>query len=143
MDKHYRRALVLSFVLFWVCAYATTQQRREELQRTWEGCNVNDLITKLGPPTQIMDDGQGGKIYVYTTTKTSHSGADSFTTYQGQRQGDYYQASKGFVQGSSYAGQAYTFSGQSASFTSSRHQMFWVNDHGIIYRVEYQKTKGR
>jgi len=134
---------LMALYILLLCACATTQQKRVELQRTWEGHNVNDLIAELGPPTQVLDDGQGGKIYCYSTSKTLHGGGSSFTTYQGQRQGDYYQTSKGYVPGNSYTGQAYNFSGPSASFTRSQHQMFWANDQGVIYRVEYQRTKGR
>src|SRR3974377_1177315 len=92
-----RYIIAISFIIV-LCACTTTQQKGEKLQETWEGRNVNDLIAALGPPAQIMDDGQGGKIYVYTTTKVIHSGDSSFTTYQGQRQGDY-QIGRTYVPG--------------------------------------------
>jgi hypothetical protein len=138
-----KRTCIIVFLALLMCACASTQQVRDELQKAWEGRSVNDLVAELGPPTQVLDDGRGGKIYSYSTSKTFHSGSSSFSTYQGQRQGDYYQTSKGYVPGNSYTGNAYTFSAPGASFTRSQHRMFWVNDQGIIVRVEYQKTKGR
>jgi hypothetical protein len=106
-------------MLLLVCACATTQQKGEVLQQTWRGRKVNDLIAKLGPPTRITDDGHGGKIYAYTTTKTFHTGG----------------------QGGYYAGPVYVLPSPEESHTLSQHKRFWVNDQGVIYRVEYQKTQ--
>jgi hypothetical protein len=132
--------LITALLVLMIYACSTTQQVRQELQKNWEGRNVNDLITELGPPTQVLDDGQGGKILVYTSTKHIHSSGDSFTSYQGASQ-TYYAG--GRTAYSTDSGTANTFTTPGLSYKRSRHQMFWVNDRGIIYRVGYQKTKGR
>jgi len=112
----------------------------DKMINDWEGRNINDLIAELGPPNQLLDDGQGGKILIYTSTKNIHSYGDSFTTYQGSGQTYYTSGSTAYSTGS---GTANTFTTPGHSYSRSRHQMFWVNDNGIIYRIEYQKTKGR
>ena len=140
MEKENCLYLITAILVLMIYACSATQQVREELQKNWEGRNVNDLIAELGPPTQILDDGQGGKIYCYTSTKQIHSHGDSFTTYQGTGQ-TYYGGGKTAY--STDSGTAYTFTTPGHNYSRSRHQMFWVNDQGLIYRVEYQKTKGR
>ena len=135
-----RRNLITCLCVFLLCSCATTQQVKEELQKTWEGRNANDLVAELGPPTQTLDDGKGGRILIYTTTKHHHSPGQAFTTYQGTGQAYYSGGKSAYSTGS---GTGYTFTTPGQSFSRSKHQMFWVNDQGVIYRVEYQKTKGR
>jgi hypothetical protein len=79
----------------------------------WEGRSANDLIADWGPPQQIMSDGNGGRILVYTTHTlwggdtaqtngniTSYGAISATTTYQ----------------------------------PSGSYRMFWVNSSGVIYR---------
>ena len=42
--------------------------RINNMMRSWEGAHYSDLIMRWGPPQGVYDDGQGGRILVYTTS---------------------------------------------------------------------------
>lgn len=139
-------AILLVFLL---CACATTeqkkealqraiQQKRETLQKTWEGRNVNDLIAYFGPPSEVLDDGKGGRILIYTKTIGVGVPGQSFSTYHGISRGSV----TGFPGGASAhgtdSGTQFTYTSPEVALSISGHRMFWVNKEGTIYRVELQ-----
>lgn len=79
----------------------------------WEGRHANELLAEWGPPRQVLDDGAGGKVFVYTNhtylardtaqtngTITPYGAFSATTTYQ----------------------------------PSGAYRMFWINSNGYVYR---------
>jgi len=63
-----------------------------KLMTSWENHHYSELIGSWGPPTQVYDDGQGGRILIYvynrsyttqgvSTTTTTGSGYGTATMY--------------------------------------------------------------
>jgi hypothetical protein len=52
--------------------------------QSWVGNHQSDLIANWGPPQQVMDDGRGGKIFIYFTTRSFTSPGHSTTTVTDQ-----------------------------------------------------------
>ena len=46
-------------------------KKAQQLEEDWKGKNFNDLIASKGPPDEKMDDGQGGKIFIYSSSELS------------------------------------------------------------------------
>ena len=44
------------------CAYKSTN----EIMNSWKGSYISEVIQSWGPPTQITEDGSGGKIYIWS-----------------------------------------------------------------------------
>lgn len=59
--------------------------RINNMMRSWEGAHYSDLIMRWGPPQGVYDDGQGGRILVYTTSR-SWTTPGQATTIWGQAQ---------------------------------------------------------
>jgi len=43
--------------------------RMNSIMRSWEGHHYSELIMRWGPPQAVYDDGQGGRILVYTQVR--------------------------------------------------------------------------
>ena len=101
-----------------------------ETMQSWMGRHQSDLIASWGPPQQVMDDGQGGKIFVYTATRSYTSPGTATTT----------------VSGSAYAygntaygtGTRYTTYNPPQSHSYDAHRMFWIDPNGKIYRWSWK-----
>jgi hypothetical protein len=93
--------------------------------RSWEGHHYSDLIMRWGPPQGVYDDGQGGRIFVYTSQRqwTTPGTATTTTT-----------ANARVYQNTIWA-QAQSFSRfvppQTQGYTAWR--MFRINSGGRIY----------
>jgi hypothetical protein len=93
---------------------------------SWMGHHQSELIGSWGPPQQVMDDGQGGRIFIYSATQNYTSPGRATTN----------------VTGSAYSVGNYTYGNatgyttytppQTSSYTA--HRMFWINSSGYIYR---------
>jgi hypothetical protein len=107
-----RLFLVLSIAAMAGCAMV------DKSMSSWMGHDQSDLIASWGPPQQIMDDGQGGKIFVYASTRSFTTPGSATTT----------------VYGTPYAATAYTTyrPPQTSSYNASR--MFWIDQNGRVYR---------
>lgn len=81
-----RKTFMINFLLVCICACATTDQTRLDFVKTWEGKTLNDLISQLGPPSQVLDDGQGGQLVIYSTS------GKKFAISDFQRQADYFHS---------------------------------------------------
>jgi len=126
----------LMALLIGACATAANK-KTQQLEEDWKGKNFNDLITAKGPPDEKLDDGQGGKIFVYSTyeyeqASVSGSGGSSSRGGGGGGGGRHGEGS-GAGGGSSRGGSSKT------SFLSS--EMFWINPDGYIYRIAYQRKR--
>ena len=57
--------IFMAFSLFG-CAYKSTYKSTNEIMNSWMGSHISQVIQSWGPPTQITDDGAGGKIYIWS-----------------------------------------------------------------------------
>lgn len=44
--------------------------RVNEVMKSWVGHHYSDLIAAWGPPAQVLDDGSGGKIMTWASTRS-------------------------------------------------------------------------
>jgi len=126
--------LALMALLIVACA-SDANKKTQQLEEDWKGKNFNDLIAAKGPPDEKLDDGQGGKIFVYSTyeyeqASVSGSGGSSSRGGGGGGGGRHGEGS-GAGGGSSRGGSSKT--------SYLRSEMFWINPDGYIYRTAYQR----
>jgi hypothetical protein len=64
------KRIIIGLVIF-VCvvAFSGCAARINKQMASWEGQNYNELIASWGPPSQMMDSADGGKIIIYSKTK--------------------------------------------------------------------------
>ncbi|MBM4348672.1 MAG: hypothetical protein FJ106_02115 [Deltaproteobacteria bacterium] len=112
--------LILVLPIFTGCASIN------KTMQTWMGHHQSDLIASWGPPQQVIGDGQGGNIFIYSTTRTFTSPGHSTTTVTGSVYG-----TRNYAYGSATGYTTYT-PPQTSSYNAYR--MFWVDKNGYIYR---------
>ena len=138
--------LALMALLIVACA-SDANKKTQQLEEDWKGKNFNDLIAAKGPPDEKLDDGQGGKIFIYSTyeyEQTSVSGTGGGSSRGGGYGGGGYGGGGGGGVGrhggGSGAGGGSSRGGSSkTSYLSS--EMFWINPDGYIYRTAYQRKR--
>ena len=126
----------LMALLIGACA-TDANKKTQQLEEDWKGKNFNDLIAAKGPPDEKLDDGQGGKIFVYSTyeyeqASVSGSGGSSSRGAGGGGGGRHGEGSG--AGGSSSRG-------GSSETSYLRSEMFWINPDGYIYRTAYQRKR--
>ena len=89
-----------------------------EVMESYIGHHNSTLITNWGPPTHTMDDGDGGKLFIYEYGRSFSTQGHATTTPYGLRSNPYYET-------------VYT-PPQTTSYAASR--TFWINGDGYIYR---------
>ncbi len=97
---------------------------------SWMGHHQSDLVASWGPPQQVITDGQGGSIFVYTANRAFTSPGSSTTTVVGSASGYGNR-----VYGSATSITTYT-PPQTTSWSAYR--MFWINASGRIYRWSWK-----
>ena len=100
----------------------------DKQMESWMGHHQSDLIASWGPPQQVMDDGQGGKIFVYTYTRSRTSPATAKTEYSG-RAHSYGNGLSTRLKGTSTT----TFT-PATTTTYTKRRMFWIDSNARIYR---------
>jgi hypothetical protein len=113
------RVVGVSVLALFLTACATVQEDTNKVMASWVGNNGNDLIASWGPPTRVMSDGGGGKIYIYIFDRHSNTPAELVT-----REFDNWFDGKGVRT-------TYTPS-ESVGYLAFR--TFWINDQNLIYR---------
>lgn len=97
---------------------------------SWMGHHQSDLVASWGPPQQVITDGQGGSIFVYTANRAFTSPGSSTTTVVGSASG--------------YGNRAYGSATSITTYTPpqttswSAYRMFWINASGRIYRWSWK-----
>lgn len=127
-----RRVLpvVLSTVLLTACASSVNK-----LMESWMGHSAEELIASWGPPTQVLDNPSGGKIYVYhqnsqvTLPGTAPTPGTSHTSGYIDANGNW-QSTTTYNPGSP--------GGPAKTYDFQRTRLFFVNPQGIIYRWSWQ-----
>ena len=114
--------LVLLLIITAITGCASIDKTME----SWMGHHQSDLIASWGPPQQVMDDGQGGKIFVYAATRSFTSPGTSTTTVTGSAYG-YGNTAYGSATG-------YTTYNPPQTTSYDAYRMFWIDSNGRIYR---------
>jgi maltose-binding protein MalE len=122
MTKTCRQAiLILSTVVVAGCFTG----RINNTMQSWVGTHYSQLIMQWGPPQGVYDDGQGGRIFVYTQARqfTTPGSATTMTTAQATAYGNQ-------IWGQAQSVTQFT-PPQSSGYTAWR--MFRANRDGTIY----------
>jgi hypothetical protein len=131
--------LIFGALLIGGCA-TVANNKSQKLEEDWKGKNFNDLIAAKGPPDEKLDDGQGGKIFIYSSSELSPDSGHSIGSSHG---GGYGGGGMGrHSGGGSSPGGGYGGGGSSRGGKISHisNEMFWINPDGFIYRTAYQRT---
>ena len=137
--------MVLALMVLLIGACATNASKKaQQLEEDWKGKNFNDLVAAKGPPDEKLDDGQGGKIFIYSTYESEPaSGSESGdgSSHSGRFGGGFGGGFGGNRHGGGYgSGGGSSRKGSSkTSYLSS--EMFWINPAGFIYRTAYQRKR--
>ena len=127
------------FTLILICSTGCmTAAKMNKTMSSWQGADVNYLIARWGPPTQVMQDGQGGRIFIYTYDRSYTSAGVATTTTTGNANGT--ATTNGGntsvnVYGQSNSTTVYT-PGQTAEWKVYR--MFWIGPRGHVYRWSWR-----
>src|SRR5688572_17762916 len=113
-------------VLLFMCLGAGCGSLINKKMASWDGHHYSDMIASWGPPQQVLDDGTGGKIFVYTAVRSFTSPGQANTRVTGSAYGV-----GNYAYGSATGVTTYT-PPQTSSYGA--HRMFWVNSSGYIYR---------
>ncbi|MBI4811015.1 MAG: hypothetical protein HY800_06170 [Ignavibacteriales bacterium] len=97
-----------------------------EVINSWIYSHYSDLIASWGPPNQVFDDGQGGRILIYTTARSWTVPGTSTMRATGQT-----TIYDNMILGSTQSTTTYT-PPQTYGYTAYR--MFWIDSKGYIYR---------
>jgi hypothetical protein len=120
MQRSFRLLLLFGAIAVASCASI------DKTMESWMGNHQSDLIASWGPPQQVLDDGQGGKIFVYSTTRSYTSPGSATTNMTGSAYGI----------GNTVYGNATSYTTYNPPQTSSynAYRMFWIDGNGRIYR---------
>jgi hypothetical protein len=96
-----------------------------EVAQSWMGHHYGQLIGSWGPPQQVYEDGQGGRILIWTQARfVDHTRYEHTQTYgQATVYDDY-------IWGSATSRTTYT-PPQTYGYTA--HRTFYVNNSGCVY----------
>jgi hypothetical protein len=140
--RHLRRSTIVTQVLvvplltmMLICSTGCmTAAKMNKVMSSWEGADVNYLIARWGPPTQIMNDGNGGRIFVYTYNRSYTTAGVSTTTTTGSANGT--ATTSGDNTSVNIYGQSNSTTVYSPAQTTEWkvYRMFWVGPRGHVYR---------
>jgi hypothetical protein len=97
--------MFIALALLTACA-ARINQTRNQAMASWQGRTYDELLASWGPPSQIVDDGAGGKVVSYVQTRHLTTSRPTI----------------------------YGLPDATVTRELQRYQMFWVNQDGIIYK---------
>ena len=114
--------------LIFCCAMAgctSVEQLEQQLGRKWIGKDRKSLISSIGQPNRVVDDGPGGQILCYIKIS-------SYTVpFRESMKPIIYTSKKGLHYNVADKGRYYPLQ----TFTKGRTSMFWINPEGQIYKV--------
>lgn len=110
------KSLMCLFLLLVIAAFAGCASTDKTME-SWLGYHQSDLTARWGHPKQVLNDGQGGMIFMYPARSCASAGTtygSAYTTY------------------GSAAGHKIYNPQPNASYKAYR--MFWIDSNGRIYR---------
>ena len=125
-----RKIFQIFLVITVIFAFSGCASRINQVMKSWEGQHRNDLIASWGPPQQIMSDGQGGEIFVYTQVKqwTTPGQATTDTTASANIYGNQIYGS----------GTSRTTYNPPKTYGYQAQRVFWIDKDGYIYRWSWK-----
>lgn len=114
-------AILLTLITLTGCA-----ARMNRVMTSWQGRNFNDVIASWGPPNEVFDDGSGGRVMVWTATRSYTTPGSSTTQTTGSA-----TATGNTVWGNATSRTTYN-PGQ--TYQWSAYRMLWTNRDGVVYR---------
>ena len=120
------KSIRISLILILILTLSACASRINKIMKSWEGHHASELIGSCGPPNQVMDDGYGGKILIYTQTRTFVSPGHSSTYATGSA-----YSSGNYIYGTATGHTTYT---PATSHSYNAYRMFYINSNGYIYR---------
>ena len=102
----------------------------DKTMESWLGHHQTELIGSWGPPQQVFDDGSGGRVFVYSTSRSFTSPGSSTTTVN----------SSTYSYGNTTYGTATGYTTYNPSVTTSYNatRTFFINRSGRIYRYAWK-----
>ena len=89
-----------------------------QVVNSWIGVDFNEVIAAWGPPAQVLDDGNGGKIASWVEDGSIQMPGTAETSLLGTT--------------------AYTYHRPGQTWNFRRTTTFWLNKQGIVYRGSYR-----
>jgi hypothetical protein len=116
-----RILITLLLVMLTGCA-----ARINKTMASWQGSHYSNVIARWGPPDQVFADGSGGRVLVWTRTRSYTTPASSTTQTTGTAT----------IAGDTVYGSAtsHTVYNPAQTYSWKAYRMFWVNQSGVIYR---------
>ncbi len=99
--------------------------RMNSIMSSWQGHHYSELIMRWGPPQAVYDDGQGGRILVYTQVRQWTTPGQVTTTTTGTAT----------IYDDMIWAQAQSFSQYTPprTYGYTAWRMFSIDSHGMIY----------
>jgi hypothetical protein len=104
--------------------------RMNNQMNSWMGHNYSELIMSWGPPAQVYDDGQGGRILIYTQSRQWTTPGHATTQTTGQA-----TIYDNMIWGQAQSVTTYT-PPQRAGYTAFR--AFAIDKDGRIYKYSWR-----
>ncbi len=101
---------------------------------SWTNHHYSELIGSWGPPTQVYDDGNGGRILIYAYNRTYTTPGTSTTTTNGYGYGTA-TAYDNYIWGNvNTTTQSTTTYNPPQTYQYSAYRMFYINKNGYVYK---------
>lgn len=128
MSRHYRLLPMVLAILMVSCV------NMKEVMNSWMGHHYTELLASWGPPTNVYDDGQGGRVLQYMVQSSYTMPGRSYTNSNAYVQGQAtYDANS--IWGNAYGqGSSTTTYVPPQTYTQTRYRTFWIDRSGKIYR---------
>jgi hypothetical protein len=118
------------FALLCIFLFAGCVGHINEVMNSWMNHHYSDLIESWGPPSQVFDDGQGGRILIYSENRswTVSGSAHTRTT------------ANATIYDNSIWGSANSITTYDPpkTYSYNAYRMFWINNKGYIYRWSWK-----
>lgn len=144
--RHLRRSTIVTqaftvplLTMTLICSTGCmTAAKMNKTMASWQGADVNYLIARWGPPTQVMNDGQGGRIFIYTYNRSYTTAGVATTTTTGSANGT--ATTIGNDTSINVHGQSNSTTVYSPQQTGEWkvYRMFWVGPRGHVYRWSWR-----
>lgn len=120
------RAFLMAIVIAVCLSGVACASRVNEVMQSWVGHHVSELVGSWGPPQQVIDIGDGSRLFVWTAVRQYTSPGTATTT--GTANASVYGNT---VYGTGQSTTVYN-PPQTTSYQASR--TFWVNSEGVVFR---------
>lgn len=105
---------------------------------SWSNHHYSELIGSWGPPSQVYDDGNGGKIFIYASNRSYTTPGTSTTTTNGSGYGTA-TINDNYIWGNVNTNtQSKTTYNPSQTYQYAAYRMFYINKSSYIYKWSWK-----